>query len=265
MKVELVAYTQMLGENKNPLSVCERAASVCYNSRPTSIFAIAKACKKSGHMSVLEHINFTFHITGVSRALLAQLSRHRHISMSVRSQRYCNEGLFAAVYPKSVYAVEGDDWGMYDEALENANRAYRELIEKGVPAEDARMVLPNACFTELYMTANARSLIEMSRIRLCTRAQWEIRDMFKAIKAAVEPVCPEVAGWMRPKCEEDPEHPFCTEEKCCGRHPKLESVCQIGRCKNCKNASKHGENMMTCNIFERDLRPDDFCSQFEQK
>ena len=87
MKVELVAYTQMLGENKNPLSVCERAASVCYNSRPTSIFAIAKACKKSGHMSVLEHINFTFHITGVSRALLAQLSRHRHISLSVRSQR----------------------------------------------------------------------------------------------------------------------------------------------------------------------------------
>lgn len=224
MKVELIAYTQMLGENKNPLSVCERAASVCYDSRPTSIYAIAKSCMRSGHMSVMEHISFTFHISGVSRALLAQLSRHRHISLSVRSQRYCNESLFAAVYPKSVYAVEGADWGVYDEALGTANQAYCALVNRGVPAEDARMILPNACFTEMYLTANARSLIEMSHTRLCTRAQWEIREMFEEIKSAVEPVCPEVAGWMRPKCEEDPEHPFCTEEKCCGRHSKLEDV-----------------------------------------
>lgn len=261
MKVELIAYTQMLGDDKNPLSACERAASVCYDSRPTSTFAITKACKKSGHMSVLEHINFTFHITGVSRALLAQLSRHRHISLSVRSQRYCREDGFKYVTPN--ISAECEDFFM--DAMENSNSMYQAMIENGTEAEDARMVLPNACFTELYMTANARSLIEMSRIRLCTRAQWEIRDMFKAIKAAVEPVCPEVAGWMRPKCEEDPEHPFCTEENCCGRHPKLESVYQIGRCKNCKNASKHGDNILTCDIFERDLMPDDFCSQFEHK
>lgn len=263
MKVELIAYTQMLGENKNPLSVCERAASVCYDSRPTSTFAIAKACKKSGHMSVLEHINFTFHITGVSRALLAQLSRHRHISLSVRSQRYCEETFMNYIRPSSVN--KKDATGQYTWAMDVTGIAYTRLLENGIPAEDARMVLPNACFTELYMTANARSLIEMSRFRLCKRAQWEIRDMFKEIKAAVEPVCPEVAGWMRPKCEEDPEHPFCTEEKCCGRHPKLESVYQTGRCKNCKNASNHGDNVLTCDIFERDLMPDDFCSQFEQK
>lgn len=228
MNVELIAYSQFVPGSAglaDPLHVVEQAASVCYNSKPTARLSIAKSCARSGHMSVLEHISFTFHITRVSRALLAQLSRHRHISLSVRSQRYCNESLFAAVYPKSVETVELDDGtGTYDQALGNAGAAYGELLRKGVPAEDARMVLPNACHTELYMTANARSLIEMSRLRLCTRAQWEIRDLFTAIKAAVDPVCPEVAGWMRPKCETDPEHPFCTEDKCCGKHPKLEDV-----------------------------------------
>lgn len=225
MKVELLAYSKMVNKFRNPMRICEQAASVCYNSQPTRTYTIAKSCMKSGHMSIMEHISFTFHIRGVSRALLAQLSRHRHISLSVRSQRYCNESLFAAVYPKSVEAVELDKGiSTYDQALGNANAAYAELLRHGVPAEDARMVLPNACCTELYMTANARSLIEMSHLRLCARAQWEIRELFRAMKSAVDPVCPEVAEAMRPKCEIDPDHPFCTETKCCGRHPKLEDV-----------------------------------------
>ena len=71
---------------------------------------------------------------------------------------------------------------------------------------------------------NARALIESSRQRLCSRAQWEIRQMFEAMRDAVHPVCPEVADWMRPKCEDDPEYTFCPEAKSCGRHPKLDEV-----------------------------------------
>lgn len=226
MNVKLIAYSRMATGAENPLSVCEQAASVCYNSKPTESYAIAKSCMKSGHMSVLEHINFTFHITGVSRALLAQLSRHRHISLSVRSQRYCDESNFDYVRPTLGVSEEADY--QFRNHMGRCEMVYAYLKELGLPSEDARMVLPNACNTELYMTANARSLIEMSRLRLCTRAQWEIRDLFKAMKVEVEPVCPEVAGWMRPKCETDPAHPFCTEAKCCGRHPKLEEMYRYG-------------------------------------
>ena len=71
---------------------------------------------------------------------------------------------------------------------------------------------------------NARALIESSRQRLCSRAQWEIRQLFEAMRDAVRPVCPEVSDWMRPKCEDDPAHPFCPEAKSCGRNPKLKEV-----------------------------------------
>ena len=91
--------------------------------------------------------------------------------------------------------------------------------------EDARAVLPNACCTKFYVTINARSLIEMSHLRLCTRAQAEIRSMFMAIKEQVATVCPELAAWMVPSCEANPKYPFCPEgSRCCGRHPKLADV-----------------------------------------
>ena len=92
MNVELIAYTQWVDQekDKNPLSIIEQAASVCYGSVPTDAYKIAKGCKATSHNSVLEHTSFVFHISGVSRALLAQLSRHRHISLSVASQRYIN-------------------------------------------------------------------------------------------------------------------------------------------------------------------------------
>lgn len=221
MTVELIAYTQMPGNPGNPLAVVEQAASVCYDSQPTENYRIAKTCKASGHTSVLEHISFTFHINGVSRALLAQLTRHRHASFSVRSQRYCDEDGFDYVKPKVNTLEQGD---IFFDSMVDSCYAYSKLKNAGIPGEDARYVLPNACCTEMYMTMNARALIESSRQRLCSRAQWEIRQMFEAMRETVRPVCPEVADWMRPKCEVDPEHPFCQEAKSCGRHPKLKEV-----------------------------------------
>ncbi|MFQ9889275.1 MAG: FAD-dependent thymidylate synthase [Streptococcus sp.] len=96
MTVDLIAYTQRVNASweKNPLDIVEEAASICYDSSMTDDYKIAKGCKASGHYSVLEHISFTFYVGDVSRALLAQISRHRHISLSVRSQRYCSESNF---------------------------------------------------------------------------------------------------------------------------------------------------------------------------
>lgn len=225
MNVELIAYTQWVdsSKDKNPLSVVEQAASVCYGSTPTDTYRIAKGCKASGHYSVLESVNFTFHISGVSRALLAQLSRHRHISLSVASQRYqnYNDG-FDYVNPY----IPGTEAAIFlDDSMKEAAESYKTLSEYyGSKNEDARAVLPNACCTELYMTANARALIEMGYLRLCARAQAEIRELFQEIKKQIATVAPEIANWMVPQCEQNSSYPFCTERVSCGRHPKLADV-----------------------------------------
>lgn len=224
MKVELIAYTQRPGAKpgQNPLSVVEQAACMCYDSKQTESNVIAKSCAKSGHTSVLEHISFTFQVSEVSRALLAQLTRHRIASYTVRSQRYCDESNADYVFPNF---KNHETAHIYRDAIETIFQKYQDMVLLGGEAkEDARMVLPNACHTQLVVTMNARALINASHERLCTRAQWEIRELFIQMRDLVESFCPEVAEWMRPKCEEDPEHPFCKEAKSCGRHPKLEEV-----------------------------------------
>ena len=241
MQVELIAYSMPVsGRYKcNPLmKVVEQCASVCYDSEPDfKDYRIAKGCAKTGHMSVYEHAYFTFHVSGISRACLAQLSRHRHLSLSVRSQRYCDEsgsGVFGCIIPKA----------FNDEQLEIAMQTYREEMDKyqvllasGAEKEDARMVLPNAMETELYLSANARALIEASHLRLCNRAQEEIRTMFGKMKEEVKQVSPEIADMMVPKCEGNKNYPFCTERKSCGKHLQLSEV--YGKCNgNCEVKNK---------------------------
>lgn len=233
MKVELIAYTQPFAgfDNpawSNPLHIVEECASKCYDSKPTEDCKIAKSCHESGHDSVLEHISFTFHISGVSRSLLEQLSRHRHISLSVRSQRYVDESNFEFVTPKNFIGDDEEELAtekVFNYTIERIRDGYYALKNFcGAKPEDARAVLPNACCTELCMTANARALIEASHLRLCGRAQSEIRTMFEELKKQVAQVAPEIADWMRPKCEIHKDYPFCTERQCCGKHKKLKEV-----------------------------------------
>lgn len=234
MKVELVAMTQPINEfvpnvcTKNPLEVVERCASVCYGSQPTNEYKIAKSCYRSGHLSTWEHISFTFHISGFTRTMLAQLSRHRHISLSVQSQRYCTlEDNRESYIPPTIAYYDTNENGLmqtYDKYIEDSFNAYKDLMSKyKIPKEDARYVLPNACTTELYMTANARALIEMSHLRLCLRAQDEIRTVFHMIKECVSRYCPEVAEYMVPTCETR-DIPYCSEGKPCGKYPKLKQI-----------------------------------------
>ena len=219
MEVELIAKTCPIN-GYSDMQVVEQAACVCYNSEPTPDYRIAKACYNSGHLSTWEHISFTFHIKGVSRALLAQLSRHRHISLSVRSQRYCREDGFEYVTPKLSKA----DKELYDDFIDREKTFYQTMVHEDIKPEDARMLLPNDCCTELYMTMNARALIEASNKRLCTRAQSEIREMFQKMKEQVSIYSPMIANWMVPQCEKNEKYPFCPEHKSCGRHPKLSEV-----------------------------------------
>ena len=233
MNVELIACSRPLpgrcgtvnnpmGITPNPMRIIEQAASVCYDSKPDFWdFKIAHNCAKTGHLSVYEHIYFTFHIEGISRACLAQLTRHRHFCFSVRSQRYCNESRSEPVFPAS---TDEDQDGIIADAYDYAWDAYDRLIENGVAKEDARMVLPNGASTELYISANARALIEASHLRLCSRAQQEIRNMFDLMKKEIATVAPDIANMMVPQCEINPQYQFCTEAKSCGKHPRLQDV-----------------------------------------
>ncbi len=164
----------------NPVETIAQIASICYDSDPKNPMALVKHLYAGGHHSVFEHIYFTFKIEGISRACSHQLVRHRHCSFTQRSQRYCSEDGFDFVTPPSV--EEGLFWNDMDDI-----RSWYEIYqERNVPNEDARYILPNACATSLYLSCNLRELIHMANERLCSRAQWEIRELVKEMCELVD-------------------------------------------------------------------------------
>ena len=228
MKVTLTRITE------NPILAIEEAASNCYNSEPTGDGKIMKHCIKSGHTSVTEFCDFTFHIEGISRALSHQLVRHRMASYAQRSQRYVSESEFDYVIPKSIKSNQGA-FEEYTELMYQITDTYRLLQEMGIPNEDARMVLPNACETVIEVKMNLRALMNFMNERLCTCAQWEIRELALAMKKAIIERAPELEPYLVPKCEKyGKEFGFCTETKQrkeamkCFRNPRLEEVYHRG-------------------------------------
>ena len=220
MKVTLTRVTE------NPILAIEEAASNCYNSEATGDGKIMKHCIKSGHTSVTEFCDFTFHIEGISRALSHQLVRHRMASYAQRSQRYCSEDGFDYVKPKTIKPGEPANV-IYDNAMEYLANTYKILQELGIPNEDARMVLPNACETCIEVKMNLRALMNFMNERLCTCAQWEIRELALAMKKTIVEKYPELAEYLVPKCEKyGKEYGFCNEpqKRSCGRHPLIKDV-----------------------------------------
>lgn len=207
---------------ENPVTAIEEAACNCYDSKPTG-GKIMKACYRSGHHSVLEFANFTFHITGVSRALLAQLTRHRHAGFAVRSQRYCSEDGFEYIIPPTI-RENLNIKKAYMDIMQYLQDKYESLQELGIPNEDARYILPNACATTLEFTCNGRELIHICNERLCSRAQWEIRSLVTLMKKAVAEYneeCAEFAKLLSPKCV---HLEYCPEHNSCGYMPKKYDV-----------------------------------------
>jgi len=224
MKVTLTRITE------NPILAIEEAASNCYNSEATGDGKIMKHCIKSGHTSVTEFCDFTFHIEGISRALSHQLVRHRLASYAQRSQRYCSEDGFNYVKPNTVKPGDAANV-IYDNAMEYLANTYKLLQELGIPNEDARMVLPNACETQIEVKMNLRTLMNFMNERLCTCAQWEIRNLAWEMRKQVLLQVPELDSYLVPKCEKyGKEFGFCTETKQrreqlkCNRHPRLAEI-----------------------------------------
>ena len=190
MQVTLIQQTPA------PIETISTIASICYGSNPKNPLGLVKHLYNNGHHSVFEHIYFTFKIEGISRACSHQLVRHRMCSFTQRSQRYCSEDGFKVVIPKTLQYIDEKNANEY--LMDEINGMYNEAQSLGVPNEDARYLLPNACETSLYLSCNLRELIHIANERLCTRAQWEIRDLVKQMVALVEP---ELQFMLVPKCK----------------------------------------------------------------
>ena len=191
--------------------LCGAAAAVCTNT--DNYERSLRHAVESGHTSVLEHAVFTFKVEGLSRAALAQLTRHRLASFDVQSQRYVRLDNPELVIPESIrnskYAAEAESSMRYMMNL------YQRMTEDGIPCEDARYVTPQAVPTTLYMTMNARELLHFFSLRCCNRAQWEIRGLADGMLKLCMKASPEIFKYAGPGCVTGK----CPEKRPCG-HPR---------------------------------------------
>ena len=215
----------LISKPENMLKTVYTACRTCYSADyPINIYNgaddEAKMLKlierviSSGHYSTIEHIQVTFAISNVSRACTHQLVRHRHMSFSQKSQRYVKEkGLFDYIIPPTIERDENLKSKFVD-FMNKISEQYQEFVEAGIPAEDARFVLPNAAASSLVASLNLREMIHLANLRLCTRAQYEIRTMVKMMCDALVAEEPWLKPYLVPKCE---RFGFCDEDKSCGR------------------------------------------------
>lgn len=228
LKVVLIRHTLF------PEETVALAAKLCYSkstiedlkdrisSKDQSDFILK--LMNMGHESVLEHVSFSFGIEGVSRVLLAQLTRHRIASFSVQSQRYVSyENGFGYIIPESIEALGEDAAQKYRMQMETIEGWYCEwqqaLGQQGEKTnEDARFVLPNACETRIIVTMNARELLHFFSLRMCDRAQWEIRNMAEQMFILCLKTAPSLFRNAGPGCLRGP----CPEgEKSCGKAKQI--------------------------------------------
>lgn len=227
LKVSLIRHTL------SPEELVSLSARLCYSRATVDTLservsaqdqsAYIRRVMDMGHESVLEHASFTFAVEGVSRVLLAQLTRHRLASFSVQSQRYVSyaDG-FGYVIPPQIEALGAEAKARYEAQMRQMHEWYtgwQEQLARGEHGnEDARFVLPGACETRLMMTMNVRELRHFFSLRMCSRAQWEIR----ALATEMHRRCMEIApllfedagpGCLRGACPE--------KEKSCGRAAQI--------------------------------------------
>lgn len=181
MQVKLINYTP------NMVDTMATAVSKCYAKEPSKF--IVQKCISSKHTSVTEHSYYSFEVSGVSRAFLAQLTRHRHLSFTVESQRYTNQSNCDFITPESIknYEVAFD---IYKHAIQNSLNCYDNLVKLGIPPEDARMILPNATETKLVVSGNYRSWMEFCEKRMDKKAQEEIREFAFNVDRLIHEVTP---------------------------------------------------------------------------
>jgi len=220
MNVKLIGYTP------NPEKIPAMAAKLTHSktkpeelhkSSEKELKAILEHVTSLGHTSVIEHTSFTFAISDVSRSLTHQLVRHRIASYSQQSQRYVNLHDPNYVTPPKI-KKDTNMKKAYEQTMEKIWKEYNNLLEMGIPAEDARYVLPNSACTNIIVTMNARSLQNFFELRCCMHAQWEIRTLANLMLKEVKKIAPTIFKNAGPSCK---TKKICPEnKKDCPWYPK---------------------------------------------
>ncbi len=219
---------RLLYHTPEPERAIAAAARLCYapvgaaelleTMGEDAIHRVLKTIITSGHTSTLEHASYTFAIDGVSRAMTHQLVRHRLASYNQQSQRYVSYAENPTfIIPPDVDA-DPEKRQAFLSACADSFLAYREMIESGVAAEDARYLLPNAMETKIVVTMNVRELLHFFELRCCKRAQWEIREVALKMLELAEPTAPYIFMDAGASCRRGP----CREGKmtCGDPYPK---------------------------------------------
>ncbi|MFZ3171067.1 MAG: FAD-dependent thymidylate synthase [Carboxydocellales bacterium] len=237
LKVELLRHTL------NPEEVVAMGAKLCYSGADIGelVQGIESADQSGfikniidiGHLSPIEHASFTFGIEGVSRALLAQITRHRIASFSVKSQRYVGEAssskqgrVFNYIIPPRIEALGAEYVAQFEQQMTQIQGWYdywnEQLGNSGEAShEDARFVLPNAAETKMVVTMNARELHHFFELRCCNRAQWEIRALAQEMLRLIKKIAPVLFQHAGPACLNGP----CSEGKMtCGQAKEMREV-----------------------------------------
>lgn len=220
MKVSLI------GRTKGLLNIPAQAAALCYDS--TNAEKSLAGALSSGHESVIEHQVYSFQVEGVSRVLLAQLTRHRMASFSVQSQRYCGVDKQDVIIPPTI--SENEQLAKeYVEIVKMNRKFYQHMVDlEGIPEEDARYITPQGITTKLIMTANAREWKHILALRMCNRAQWEIRMLMDEIYKILVKEDPVIFADAGPGCVRG----ACPEgRRCCGKSRKEELKSMIDNAK----------------------------------
>lgn len=222
-------HVELLYHTPDPERAIATAARLCYapvgaaelmETMPEErVKSVLSTIMASGHYSTLEHASYTFAVDGVSRALTHQLVRHRIASFNQQSQRYVKfKNGVEVVKPESVTATPELE-AVFDEAIDATVNAYKKLLDAGVPAEDARYLLPNAAETKIVITMNVRELLHFFELRCCNRAQWEIRELAHRMLELAKPTAPFIFMDAGAPCV----HSSCPEGKmtCGNPYPKV--------------------------------------------
>ncbi|NLI11763.1 FAD-dependent thymidylate synthase [Pelotomaculum propionicicum] len=230
----------LLRHTPDPQEIVAMGAKLCYS--PADIEELKKGIEarsqapflgrlmEFSHLSPIEHASFTFGIEGVSRSLLAQITRHRIASFSVKSQRYVSEvsaarddDVFGYIIPPRIAALGPEAVQAFADQMRQIQKWYDEWVEKlgnsgESTNEDARFVLPNAAETKMLVTMNARELLHFFNLRCCNRAQWEIRALATEMLRLAKQAAPVIFKEAGPGCLQGP----CPEgKKSCGKSSEV--------------------------------------------
>ena len=193
-------------------SIVKKNQKIALETMETFIRRMLKS--EHPHESPLEMASLTWHIT-CSRACSHQLVRHRIASYSQQSQRYVRMDDLPVIVPESIAKNEGvrKSFDIWCRVVENR---YRAALREGIPAEDARYLLPHCVATQIVVTMNFRTLLHFFAERCCSRAQWEIRDIAGQMLDICKELYPAIFENAGPKCK---RLGHCPEAKPCGKQP----------------------------------------------